>query len=179
MGCYVVSSAPIPGWNCYRASTEGKITSMYKWRGKQYRDLEPTLRDGYEVVTINRYVNGIKETKFFGVHQLVLLTFVGPCPAGMECRHLDNNKRNNRLENLKWGTPKENGQDRVRSGASMRNRPRGSSHGNSKLTEDIVRRIRFTYETGKYNQVQLAKMYDTSPTQICYIVKRKTWAHVQ
>jgi hypothetical protein len=56
-----------------------------------------------------------QETKFF-VHTLVLTAFVGPCPQGMECRHLDGNPANNRLGNLKWGTPEENWADRRRHG---------------------------------------------------------------
>jgi len=48
------------------------------------------------------------------LHHLVLEAFVGPRPEGMQCRHLDGNKENNCQWNLRWGTPMENGQDRVR-----------------------------------------------------------------
>lgn len=41
------------------------------------------------------------------VHRLVLETFKGPCPPGMTCRHLDRDRTNNRLSNLKWGTSEE------------------------------------------------------------------------
>jgi len=48
------------------------------------------------------------------VHNLVLSTFIGPCPKGMECRHFpDRDPSNNRLDNLSWGTPVENAIDRV------------------------------------------------------------------
>ena len=56
--------------------------------------------------------NGEKACKF--VHRLVLEAFVGPCPAGMVCRHFpDRNPANNRLENLQWGTPLENEADKL------------------------------------------------------------------
>ena len=45
------------------------------------------------------------------VHRLVLEAFVGPCPPGMETRHLNGNPKDNRLVNLAWGTPSENSQD--------------------------------------------------------------------
>ena len=48
------------------------------------------------------------------VHRGVLLAFEGPCPPGHVCRHLDDNPANNRRTNLKWGTKKENAEDRVR-----------------------------------------------------------------
>jgi hypothetical protein len=50
------------------------------------------------------------------VHTLVLEAFVCPRPKGMQCRHLDDNKKNPRLENLCWGTPKENLADQYRNG---------------------------------------------------------------
>jgi hypothetical protein len=44
------------------------------------------------------------------VSNLVLEAFVGPRPTTKhQAAHLDNNKRNNRLDNLIWATPKENG----------------------------------------------------------------------
>lgn len=45
------------------------------------------------------------------VHRLVLEAFVGPCPPGMETRHLNGNPKDNRLENLAWGSATENAQD--------------------------------------------------------------------
>jgi hypothetical protein len=43
-----------------------------------------------------------------GVHRLVLEAFVGPCPEGMQGCHRDDDPANNRLDNLEWGTPKQN-----------------------------------------------------------------------
>lgn len=50
------------------------------------------------------------------VHRLVLTAFVGPCPNGMECRHLNDNPVDNRLSNLCWGTRTDNMLDRTRNG---------------------------------------------------------------
>jgi hypothetical protein len=55
-----------------------------------------------------------RKKKQLMVHHLVLRAFVGPCPAGMQTRHLDGNPANNRLDNLCWGTPKENAEDCAR-----------------------------------------------------------------
>ena len=43
-------------------------------------------------------------------------TFIGPCPAGMEARHLNDVKKDNRLENLRWGTHGDNVQDAYNNG---------------------------------------------------------------
>jgi hypothetical protein len=54
------------------------------------------------------------KSRTFRVHTLVLTAFVGPRPDGMLCRHWpDPDTSNNRLENLSWGTPAENMQDRL------------------------------------------------------------------
>ena len=42
------------------------------------------------------------------VHRLVLETFVGPCPEGMECDHRNHNTADNRIENLAWITHSDN-----------------------------------------------------------------------
>lgn len=50
------------------------------------------------------------------VHTLVLETFVAPRAEGMYGCHRDDNPDNNCLENLYWGTQRQNIQDAVRSG---------------------------------------------------------------
>ena len=46
--------------------------------------------------------------KTYKVHQLVCEAFNGPRPKGMVCMHLDEDYKNNKPENLSWGTQKEN-----------------------------------------------------------------------
>lgn len=50
----------------------------------------------------------------FRVHQLVAAAFLGPRPSGLQTLHWDDDATNNRLSNLRYGTPKENGEDRLR-----------------------------------------------------------------
>lgn len=56
--------------------------------------------------------------KAYGVHQLVLMAFVGPCPPGLQCCHNDGNPANNRVENLRWDTPLSNSRDAVKHGSA-------------------------------------------------------------
>lgn len=66
------------------------------------------------------------------VHRLVLTTFVGPCPEGMECCHNNGVHGDNRLQNLRWDTHSENQKDLVRSGKHVHARkthcPAGHSY---------------------------------------------------
>ena len=47
------------------------------------------------------------------MHDLVMRTFVGPRPEGMDIDHIDRNKRNNRRTNLRYVTRRENLANRV------------------------------------------------------------------
>jgi hypothetical protein len=47
-------------------------------------------------------------------HVLVMQTFVGIPGRGQVVCHYDDVKSNNKLDNLRYGTMKENGQDRIR-----------------------------------------------------------------
>lgn len=47
--------------------------------------------------------------KTYKVHRLICEAFHGPPPDGQNvCLHIDENSANNRADNLKWGTQKEN-----------------------------------------------------------------------
>ena len=72
------------------------------------------------------------------IHRGVCTAFDGPCPDGMECRHLDGDKLNNRPENLKWGTPYENSQDKIGHGTVAK----GEKNSIAKLTYAKVEEMR-------------------------------------
>ena len=50
------------------------------------------------------------------IHRLVLEAFVGPCPEGMVACHWNDVPDDNRVENLRWDTPRENSFDKARNG---------------------------------------------------------------
>lgn len=79
--------------------------------GKVFKDntlLKPRLFKGYLRVKINGSTHL--------VHRLVALTYI-PNPENKPCVcHKDNNRTNNRVENLYWGTYKENTQQCIQDG---------------------------------------------------------------
>lgn len=98
---------PAPSFEHYRVSNYGRV------RNRHGRILKTSnLPAGYEIV--NLWKNNKQYT--FRMHRLVLNTFVGPCPEGMESLHIDDNPQNNRVDNLKYGTHAENIQAAVRRG---------------------------------------------------------------
>lgn len=112
------------------------------------------------------------------IHHLVLETFVGPCPPGMECRHLNGNPKDNRLENLKWGTRSENQRDSIKHGTAKCLHQCGELSSVSKLTEQDVRMIIYMYKTGEFIQQEIADIYNVTRTQVSRIVNKKLWKHI-
>lgn len=50
------------------------------------------------------------------IHRLVANSFLGPRPAGLDTLHIDGDKTNNAVTNLRYGTRSENELDKVRHG---------------------------------------------------------------
>lgn len=104
------------------------------------------------------------------VHRLVLEAFVGTCPDGMECRHLDGDPSNNMLENLCWGTPKQNQHDRKQHGTFGHR----EQHSQAKLNEAAVQEIRST--TGRGSGNALAKKFGVAPSVISRVRSGELWS---
>jgi hypothetical protein len=162
----------------YSISRTGDVQSRYG-RGRNkilgpWRLLKPVLRtDGYLFVWL--YLNG-KKTKHL-IHHLVADAFLPPKgPTDTVVRHLNDNKLDNRVENLARGTRSDNLHDASRNGRSW---PKGESHYGAKLTEENVREIRRLYATGNFTQAELGLQFGVSKAAICDIVRRKTWKHIE
>ena len=149
----------IPGYE-YQISDRGRL-----WHSRFQRFLTPRkVSDGYIGYTLAR--KGVNRQVL--AHRLVLEAFDGPCPEGYQGCHKNGDPSDNRIENLYWGTPRDNGADATRHG---RTRARAA-----KLTEDQVRIIR-----GKYGDTparDLAERFGVTVPNIHYIGKRQMWKHV-
>ena len=158
----------IPGWPGYYATTGGQII------GKRSKEpLQQTLSKSGNYPTVTVYKDG--KTYVKRVHYFLLITFVGPRPTGYCCRHLDGNSQNNDLDNICWGTYKENTQDAVDHGTFQR----GERNGKAKLTDDTVREIRQLYTTGNYSQRQLARLFNIGKSTIGAVTLHQAWEHIQ
>lgn len=108
------------------------------------------------------------------VHKLVLETFYGPAPFdGAVIMHNDGNPENNRIKNIRWGTPFENQADRERHGTKTR----GSDVKTSKLKEEDIPVIRQRIALG-HVQRDIAADYEVDPALISSIKLGRIWKHV-
>lgn len=139
---------------------------------KPFRLAESMGGNGYFFVTT--ILNGKRRS--LTVHALICRTFYGNRPGPGFCvRHLDGNKLNNILSNLVWGTYSENEGDKRRHGTAAI----GSKQGHAKLTEDIVRLIRFVIPRGLWTAKQAAEALGMHPASIRKIVRGVGWKHVK
>ena len=168
----------IAGYDGYWVDVLGNIYSQWTHGNSSRIDenewhmLHPIVgHAGYCQTTLTRTSDGRRVTVRY--HRIVLETFKGPCPPGMECRHRDGNPANNNLGNLAWGTPTENAADRERHG----NTARGEKNGRSPLNPAIVRTMRKLFANG-HTMRRLADRYKISVASVHHIVRRRRWAHI-
>lgn len=132
----------IPGRDGYQVSDMGRVRSVDREvrhrngtvqhrRGQIVRAF-PIPRGYLAVFTGGRLPSAY-------VHRLVLEAFVGPCPAGMQCLHGNDDPSDNRLVNLRWGTPVENAQDMVSRGRKAEMRRTQCPAGHPLAAPNLVR----------------------------------------
>lgn len=181
----------VPGYEGrYAVSTRGRVMS-YGYHGcgegraavygYEHAHILPERIDGhgYPTITLPRTFDGRHQSRTARVHTLVLTTFIGPRPVGMECRHLDGDKTNNHVGNLCWGTRKENVKDSSIQGTHHVFPPHAADLSwNAKLTSTQVTDIREEYARGGVTQKELGIRYGVVHQTIHCIVRRKIWVTV-
>lgn len=126
----------IPEAPTYSVSNMGRIRrdardTINKGSGRSHHYPERILKlcdDGRGYLCTTAYIYGRHHRLY--AHQCVLHAFVGKQEKGIEVRHINSNPRDNRLENLCYGTKSENMQDAVKTGTLIFSR--------SKLSKDDV-----------------------------------------
>lgn len=175
----------VPGFPGYRVGNNGSVWSCWKRRSlgigfgtesymsTDYRQLSGSRNIyGYWVVQLR--VN--KKRSYQKIHILVLFAFCSLRPAGLLGLHSDDNKDNNSIGNLYWGTPKENSADAIANGCT--NHVVGSDCHMAKLQPEQVIEIREAAIAGG-NQSAIAEKFGICQGSVSAIKLRKNWKHLQ
>lgn len=133
---------------------KGKILKQWQQKGYMYCDLRKP---------------GIK--LHARVHVVVLETFNCPRPDGMLACHNNGDSTDNRLCNLRWGTPKDNAKDAILHGRQRY----GETCPKSKLTEAQVIAILESTKTNK----ETAKDFGVCKATVSHIRTGRNWPHLQ
>lgn len=117
-------------------------------------------------------------TGWIGAHRYSYQLHYGDIPAKMCVCHSCDNKACVNPRHLWIGTYRDNSLDAGRKGKMANNHPKGTLNPKVKVNEETVREIRLLYATRKYRQVDLAKQFCISQTQVSQITRRGCWADV-
>jgi hypothetical protein len=154
---------PIVGWNKYEISSYGRIR-----RDSTIRKL--TTNNGYLYIHLSQ--DG--KNKNFRVHRLVLLAHIGiPDQSQIHTRHIDGDKLNNHISNLRWGTVLENIEDKRQHHGFLTGFKLGEKHHNSKLLDQSIPKI-FAMRKLGYLQKEIAKKFGVTQSNISRILNKET-----
>ena len=170
----------IPGFEgFYEASSCGRvrsltrtITATSRWGTPQVYEREGRVlklkrdRDGYlgchlAVGPVNKHVKA---------HQVVCLAFHGPAEPGQVVAHCDGSRDNNRPENLRWATHKENHGDRRLHGTH----PSGPAHPRTRTTPEMAAEVKRMRARGSTQQA-IADSFGVSQATIGKILGGTHW----
>lgn len=165
--------------------TEGyEVSSHGRMRRRERAIIGYIARGGYRKTKIT-YQGREQHVNF---HRLVALAFFGACPDGMVVDHVDCDRDNNRVDNLRYITAAENVRRPFREGRG----PVGNRHGRNtkpecsargervntaKITEEVVREIRQLRDSGAFLH-EIGDVYGIGASQVCNIVNGRSWRHV-
>ena len=159
---------PIPSTKGkYEASSLGRIRLAARVvaqnKGNRYGHLYCTI------------MMGRNDKRYVAVHSLVAEAFLGPKPDGMISLHGDKGKFDNSIQNIRYGTRRENFLDMMEFGdpASAEQMAR-----TRKLSDEQVREIRRRVANGERGSV-LGREYGIDRSQVSRIAGYKTYRWVR
>lgn len=166
----------IAGFPGYRIFEDGRVQSCRPRNGHgplldEWRELKSCLDSTGRYLIVGLSQGSSVKTRY--VHQIVAEAFLGPRPEGCVCRHLNDIKKDNRRENLAWGTPADNLADAIRN----RVHSFGSRQGRAKLSEADIPVIRKMIAEGS-KPTAIAGLFGVSHAAIYFVAQGKTWSHV-
>jgi len=168
----------------YGADTHGKVYSRWKRKGFG-GDVKMVLLDewykevpSYDHSRSSKYKMiraGVSGDKKFDMmlHRFVLECWSGFKDQGQQCRHLNGDGSDNRIENLCWGSPVENEKDKIVHGTSKF----GEGNPRSIHTEEQALLVADLLAKGKsYKEISSETGIDAS--FIYHVAYGESWSHV-
>jgi hypothetical protein len=148
----------IPSFPNYEASNTGLIRRAKNGEVLKQRDID--INRPYQIVSL--FYNKKKYTK--KVSRLIWEAF-NDCACGMTIDHIDQNKTNNNLSNLRCISIADN----------HKNRTIYKSRNKYNLTDGIKIEIINNYRVGKWSTWDIMKKYNLTSNYITSVIKRGSW----
>jgi hypothetical protein len=163
----------VPDFPAYCVTRDGTVWSRYRKGSNQFSEVwKPKSPFVANRGHLRVALHGDTSKQYF-VHVLVLECFVGPRPEGMQCCHINGNPKDNRLENLRWGTPESNWDDKREHGTATI----GTKQTQAKIRESDVLEI-FRLRSEGFKLKDIAARFSISIAKVHQILAGKNWKHV-
>ncbi len=159
----------LPGFRGYYVRQDGSVWSIRTGELRRLKGIQQ--RSGYLMVSL--YQGSRKKVRGCLIHRLILECFVGPCPRPKQARHLNGKRNDNRLENLAWGSARENAKDRETHGTTAR----GERSAGAVLTESNILKARDTIIRGR-SQKTVATELGVHPSTLSDALRGRSWKHL-
>lgn len=165
-------------WNLAEGNiiADPKTGKVYGTRGpgsvpyKTPKELKGTELKGYKVVSIR---NGATKLQC-RVHRIIWISQNGIIPDGYVIDHINNDKQDNRINNLQLLTPQENSTKAKEDGLYSE----GLDNKATKLDPDMRDDIAYLYHHSDLTQRQLADIYGISKSRIGQIIQEVGWVDI-
>ena len=168
----------ILGFPDYSITKDGRVWSKTRklsngrhWQGQWVKSF---CKKGYLQIGLRKRGGRIWRS----IHRLVLNTYIGFCPKGMEACHNNGNRKDNRLKNLRWDTKSNNIKDAIRHGTHRNTQQTGEKNKMAKLTDEKVKVILCLYRVAKFSLTDIAWQFDVHYRTIWDICRGVTWKHL-
>lgn len=154
----------------YEVSSLGRVRSWKPYGRSKDKPLKPYIKsqwflNGYPAVILT---NG-KNRKSCMVHTLVAEAFLGKRPTGYVIAHKDDNRLNNKLDNLRYATRSENIKDALRNNKMKV----GEKHPKAKLSSLQVAEVKHLVVDLGWTQQRVANLFNVSKSSINQIINNK------
>jgi predicted XRE-type DNA-binding protein len=141
--------------------TLGSENECWMWKGGKFSN-------GYGVFHLAR--------KLVKAHRVSFQLFVNDIPDGWEICHRCDVKLCCNPAHLFLGDSNDNIQDMKRKGRN--GSAHGSKHGQAKLTDEEVRKIRYLYSQGDLLQKEIAAQFGIQQQHVSDLVLNNNWKHL-
>jgi SpoVK/Ycf46/Vps4 family AAA+-type ATPase len=131
---------------------------IYYWNNKLDKLMQRTIYNIHGYLAVNCKKNN--KWKLQRVHRIIYETFKGKIPDGYEIDHINTIKTDNRLENLRCVTHKENNNNPLtikHRSEAFKKALKGNTNARGKPTSEFGMKFKEHYGITRYNNYQLYK----------------------
>jgi len=169
----------------YAISNQGRIVS-YKDNLLEGNELKGGMVEGFKIFKYSRTVDGKRKSKNYLVYKLVAQYFLpNDDPSKTMVLHLDYNKLNDRVENLRWANREEQVAHHMKNPLVIAGKAKTVAHNikadGRKLTSTQVIRIKkmLQRKDNKTRLVMIAKQFNITTQQLYRIRTGENWGHIK